>query len=283
MDNCDLEFEEVDLNDIPTHVPASRIAWREEVLPGTHREVPEEEAIAITYNGSSHAVMMATPDDLEDFAIGFSLTERIIVDPEDVHSLEIVAFPTGVEARLWIDDRRARRLSERRRSLAGPTGCGLCGVDSLEEALPKITAVNNADARFTPRQIVRAINDLSDGQPLFGETHAVHAAGFWTPQEGNVAVREDLGRHNAMDKLVGALCRQHRDVGPGIATITSRVSVEIVQKAAILGVSVLVAVSAPTSLAIETAREAGMTLIGVARHDGFETFTHPERVDFMAV
>ena len=280
MESCDLV--EVDLETIPTHVPAERVVWHGGPLVRDVRQVPEEQAIAITYNGSTHAVMMASPSDFEDFAIGFSLTERIIRAPEDVRSLEIVAFGSGIEARLWIDDERAKRLSQRRRALAGPTGCGLCGVDSLSEALPEIAEIPASDLKVTPAEIMLAINALSEKQPLFAETHAVHAAGFWMPEKGLVAAREDLGRHNAMDKLVGALKRQNVDVRSGIATITSRISVEIVQKAAILGVPILVAVSAPTSLAIKTAEKAGLTLIGVARRDGFEAFTHTGRIDFGA-
>ncbi|WP_245926776.1 formate dehydrogenase accessory sulfurtransferase FdhD [Breoghania corrubedonensis] len=244
------------------------------------REVPEEAAIAVTYNGATHAVMMATPTELEDFAVGFSLTERIISDVGQIRSVEIAAFPLGVEARLWVDEECAGRLSARRRAMAGPTGCGLCGVESLDEALPEPAVVGADDVRFRPEQIMEAIDALSAGQPLFRETHAVHAAGFWTPDDGLVAAREDLGRHNAMDKLVGALKRNGVDQTKGIATITSRVSVEIVQKAAVLGVPVLVAVSAPTMLAIRTAEAAGLTLVGVARRDGFEAFTRTERITF---
>ncbi|MEI2387761.1 formate dehydrogenase accessory sulfurtransferase FdhD [Breoghania sp. JC706] len=278
MTSCDLT--ELDPASLSTHSAVRRIAWRGTAAPEDSREVPEEAAIAVTYNGATHAVMMATPLQLEDFAVGFSLTERIITDIEQIKSIEIAAFTTGVEARLWVDEECAGRLSARRRALAGPTGCGLCGVESLEEALPEPAPVGADGVRFTPEQVMEAINALSQGQPLFRETHAVHAAGFWTPSRGLVAAREDLGRHNAMDKLVGALRRGGVDQTMGIATITSRVSVEIVQKAAVMGVPVLVAVSAPTRLAIRTAESAGLTLVGVARRDGFEVFTRMDRIAF---
>lgn len=264
-----------------THHAAARVQWRGEVTGDTAREVPEEAAVALTYNGSTHAVMMASPADLEDFALGFSLTERLISTPDDILSLDIVAFEEGVEVRLWISEACNERLARRRRAMAGPTGCGLCGIDSLSEALPAPARIDSR-ARFTPGQLMEAMRSLSAGQPLFAVTRAVHGAGFWTPEAGLVAAREDLGRHNAIDKLVGALARQKLDPAGGVATITSRVSVEIVQKAAILGVPVLMAVSAPTALAIRTAREAELTLIGVARHDGFEVFTRPDRVAFQS-
>ena len=278
MTSCDLT--ELDPASLSTHGPTRRIAWRGKAAPLDTREVPEEDAIAVTYNGATHAVMMATPTELEDFAVGFSLTERIITDIGQIRSIEVAAFTTGVEVRLWVDEECAGRLATRRRAMAGPTGCGLCGVESLDEALPEPAAVGARDIRFRPEQIMEAIDALSEGQPLFRETHAVHAAGFWTPADGLVAAREDLGRHNAMDKLVGALRRNRIDQTRGIATITSRVSVEIVQKAAVLGVPVLVAVSAPTMLAIRTAEAAGLTLVGVARRDGFEAFTHTDRIAF---
>lgn len=278
MSSCDLT--EIDPATLSTHSPTKRIAWRGKAAPQDTREVPEEAAVAVTYNGATHAVMMATPTELDDFAVGFSLTERIVSNVDQIRSVEVAAFTTGVEARLWVDEECANRLSQRRRAMAGPTGCGLCGVESLDEALPEPATVGGEAARFAPEQIMQAIDALSQGQPLFRETHAVHAAGFWTPEDGLVAAREDLGRHNAMDKLVGALKRRHIDQTRGIATITSRVSVEIVQKAAVLGVPVLVAVSAPTMLAVRTAEAAGLTLVGVARRDGFEAFTRPERIAF---
>ena len=182
---------------------------------------------------------------------------------------------------MWITQECSARLTERRRMMAGPTGCGLCGVDSLAEILPSPRRVES-DACFSPAELMAALASLGAAQPLHRTTRAVHAAGFWRPEDGLVMAREDLGRHNAMDKLVGAMARRAISAADGVAVITSRVSVEIVQKAAILGVPLLMAVSAPTALAVRTADEAGITLVAVARDDGFEVFTRPERIDMRA-
>ena len=247
---------------------------RNGVLPG-ERCVPEEVAVALTYNRTTHAVMMATPLDLQDFAVGFSRAESIIDRPDDIEEFDIVAAPLGVELRMWIAADRMARLERRRRQFAGPTGCGLCGMDSLADAMrppPKV----GAGARWTRKQVAAAIDSLGAAQLLNHETHAVHAAGFW--RDGLVALREDVGRHNALDKLTGALLRAGEDPASGILLLTSRVSVELVQKAACAGVGMLAAISVPTALAIRVANAAGITLAAVARADGFEVFTHPSRI-----
>jgi FdhD protein len=262
----------------PTTRSVPRVAWRETSVTDDERTIPEETAIAITYNGSTQAVMMATPADLEDFAVGFSLTERIVGGLKDIQSIEIVPLNAGVEVRLWIAEPYVRRLSERRRAIAGPSGCGLCGIDSLAEVM-QVAPTVASNARFAPDNVFAAFEALSAAQSLNRETHAVHAAGFWRPADGLVCAREDLGRHNAMDKLVGAMARAGRSDSDGIALVTSRISVEIVQKAAVLGAPVLAAVSAPTALAVRTAEHSGICLVGVAREDGFEIFTCPERIE----
>lgn len=254
-----------------------RIAWRSGEFVEGERALPEETAVALTYNGSTQAVMMASPTDLEDFAIGFSLTERIVTRADEIESLDILALEEGIEARLWIAESCARRLGERRRMMAGPTGCGLCGVDSLAEALSEPALVHSSES-FPSAAITAATDALSTAQTLHRETRAVHAAGFWAPSHGLVAAREDLGRHNAVDKLVGAMTASAVEAGQGIVAVTSRVSVEIVQKVAVLGAPVLVAVSAPTALAVRMAERAGMTLVAIARGGDFEVFTHTERV-----
>jgi FdhD protein len=251
--------------------------WRRTGATAGKRFVPEETAVAFSYDGGTYAVMMATPQNLDDFALGFSLTEGIVSTPSDIRQLDVVAFETGIEMRMWLAEPRASALIQRRRHLAGPTGCGLCGIESLEEAVRSLPRIAG-EAIFAPAQILEALDELSPRQELNRQTRAVHAAGFWRPDSGLVAVREDVGRHNALDKLAGALA--HGAVSPhgGMVLLTSRVSVEMVQKTAVIGASLLVAVSAPTALAIRTAEAAGITLVAIARSDGFEVFTHPQRI-----
>ncbi|MEZ5926005.1 MAG: formate dehydrogenase accessory sulfurtransferase FdhD [Hyphomicrobiaceae bacterium] len=241
------------------------------------RTVPVETPVAFVYNGTTYAVMMATPHDLEAIAMGFSLSEGIVSSGVEIQSLEVVSHEQGIELRMWLDEGRARRLAERRRHVAGPTGCGLCGIESLAEAVPALRPITS-DARFTADEIFQALTTLAPAQELNRSTHAVHGAGFWSPSGGLVALAEDVGRHNALDKLVGTLAIRGADATIGIVLLTSRVSVEMVQKTAMAGAPVIVAVSAPTDLAIRTADAAGITLVAVARADGFEVFTHPERL-----
>ncbi|ASW07881.1 formate dehydrogenase accessory sulfurtransferase FdhD [Rhizobium sp. 11515TR] len=247
------------------------------VRSGT-RIVPEEVPIAFSYGGTSHAVMMGTPADIEDFAVGFSLTEGIITDMGEIAAIEPIEDEQGIDVQISLVDDAADALRLRRRHMAGPVGCGLCGIESIEQAVRKVPDVSKVALKLTQKDIVRAIALLNDAQPLHRETHAVHGAGFYIPSEGLLAVREDVGRHNALDKLCGAVIRSGHKGADGVVAVTSRLSVEMVQKAAILGSSVLVAISAPTALAIRTAEEAGMTLVALVRGDDFEIFTHPHRI-----
>jgi FdhD protein len=221
--------------------------------------------------------MMATPADLADFAVGFSLSEGIVKTPSDIERLEIVVVDGGIELRMDLTEEHQAALSTRQRRIVGPGGCGLCGMDSLAEALRQPPAVRS-DATFLAADIQAALSAMPPAQLLNALTRAVHGAGFWTREHGLVALREDVGRHNALDKLVGAMAVAGHDPARGIVLLSSRVSVEMVQKAAVLGAPVIVAVSAPTGLALRTAETAGMTLIGIARSDGFEVFTHPDRI-----
>jgi FdhD protein len=242
-----------------------------------HREVPEETPVALVHDGSTTAVMMATPADLHDLAVGFSLTEGIIAEVSDIEGLEIVETELGIEARMWLSRPSAQTLAGRRRYLAGPTGCGLCGIDSLGEAM-RATPKAPEGFHISPTEIGDALEALPEHQTLGAVTRAVHAAGWWVRSDGFTCLREDVGRHNALDKLVGALATSGRPRPDGALLLTSRISVEMVQKAAVMGAQVLVAVSAPTALAIRTAEKAAITLVGVARRDGFEVFTRPDRV-----
>ena len=264
--------------DIPPPVRrVSREAWKDGLASHGERAVPEETPVALTYNGTTQAVMMATPSDIPAFALGFSLTEGIISAPSDILSLDVIAVEDGIEARMWIAEEKMAYLSARRRRLAGPTGCGLCGVESLSEAI-KPAAQVTSQARFTPAELLAAMALLGPAQGLNHETRAVHAAGYFEPEQGLIAVCEDVGRHNALDKLVGTVLSREATPARGLLLLTSRVSIEMVQKAAVLGVGVIAAVSAPTSLAIRTAEAAGITLAAIVRADGFELFTHPGRI-----
>jgi FdhD protein len=258
-------------------VGVSRSIWRASGLTEGERVIPEEIAIAFTFNTATYAVMMATPQDLEDFALGFSLTEGVISSIDAIDSIDIVEEETGIELRIWLKAREATEFLGRRRKMAGPTGCGLCGIESLTEAMRPPPKVPEGRA-FTPDEIMSAIDALFPMQVLNHETRAVHAAGFYEPGRGLVALREDVGRHNALDKLAGALAREGTNARDGLVVLTSRISIEMVQKAAMIGAPVLAAVSAPTALAVRMADAAGMTLIAIARKDGFEVFTHPHRV-----
>jgi FdhD protein len=241
------------------------------------RELPVEVAVALVYDGTTHAVMMASPTDLEDFAVGFSLSEGIVKSPAEIEGVEIVEHNEGIELRMWLVNKRGIELATRRRNIAGPTGCGLCGIESLEAFVAKLPPIVS-DATFAPAEIATAMAELPAKQTLNKRTHAVHGAAFWNREQGLVAIAEDVGRHNALDKLIGGLRRRGVDVRDGMILLTSRVSVEMVQKAVMAGAPVIVAVSAPTKLALETAMAAGLTLVAVARQDGFEVFTHPQRI-----
>jgi FdhD protein len=251
---------------------------RNGVVSSGTRRVPEEVPIAFSYGGSSHAVMMATPADLEDFAVGFSLTEGIIADVGEIAAIEAVEDAQGIDIQITLVDAVADALRTRKRHMAGPVGCGLCGIESIEQAVRQVPDVSKIDLTLSYADVVGAVALLNAAQPLHLETRAVHGAGFYLPGQGLTAVREDVGRHNALDKLCGAVVRARQTAAEGVVVVTSRLSVEMVQKAAILGSPVLVAISAPTALAIRTADEAGMTLIALVRGEDFEIFTHAHRL-----
>ncbi|PWE32852.1 formate dehydrogenase accessory sulfurtransferase FdhD [Maritimibacter sp. 55A14] len=243
------------------------------------RALPEEAPVAFVFDGTTQAVMMATPDDIADFAHGFAVTEGIVTAPDQIEEFEIAAHDQGIEARFWLRDDRQEALTARRRQMAGPVGCGLCGIDSLEQAVRAVPSVIHAGPVFAAREIACATAALGACQPLHDLTRATHAAGFIRPGEGVVMAREDVGRHNALDKLVGALWRGGIDPATGAIVMTSRLSVELVQKCAVAGCAILIAVSAPTAHALRLAETSGITLAAFARGGGFDLYSHPHRID----
>ncbi len=260
----------------PPFIEVTPLAWRGGAEPErTRRAIPEETPIALTFDGSSYAVMMATPSEIEDFAIGFALTEDVIDVPSDIESLEIVEAEGGIEARMWLKPEISLRQRARRRSVVGPTGCGLCGTESIAQALKPVRTVASA-FKVRPGELVQAMAALQSRQSLNARTHAVHAAALYA--DGGIIVREDAGRHNALDKVVGAAMRAGIRSENGVVLLTSRVSVELVQKTARLGAPIIAAISAPTALAVRVAESAGITLAAVLRGDDFEVFTYPERI-----
>ena len=256
----------------------SRLAHRASGTAAANRMVPEETPVAFSFAGTTHAVMMASPADFEDFALGFSLTEGIVADQQEIEAIEVEDLGAGIDIQIRLKDKANTRFQARRRRLAGPVGCGLCGIESIEEAMRSVDAVGSSKLTLEAEDIVRSVKLLSKVQPLHTETGAVHAAGFYVQGKGIVMAREDVGRHNALDKLAGALARAGIDGPTGAVVVTSRVSVEMVQKTAAIGAAIIIAVSAPTALAIRTAEAAGMTLVALVRGEEFDIFTHPDRV-----
>jgi FdhD protein len=264
---------------LPVCHDAQRWIWRGGKADGTapSRIVAEETPVAFAYQGTSYAVMMATPADLEDFAVGFSLNEGVIRSSDEMEDVEIIRTEEGILLRIALAHAPADMFWERRRYLSGPSGCGLCGLESLAQAARRPRRVTGG-IRVSADAINAAMKLLPTRQMMNRLTGALHAAAFWTPEDGIFLVREDVGRHNALDKLAGALVGAGRSASEGVVLLTSRVSVEMIQKAASMGAAIVAAISAPTALALRVAEAAGITLIAVARRDGFESFTHPHRL-----
>lgn len=245
----------------------------------------EETAVSLEYNGVGHAVMMATPDALEDLGLGFSLSEGIVEAAHELLDLELHAHEHGLRIAMQISAKRFAALKQRRRNLAGRTGCGLCGVDSLEQAVRPLTPLPPravlAGAVLAPSRLLDAMAALDHAQPLRTASGATHAAGWLAFSTGDArlhAVREDVGRHNALDKTIGALRRGGVDTTQGAVLLTCRASVEMVQKAVACGIPMLVARSAPTALAVRRAQALGLTLVGFARRDSFVVYAHAWRL-----
>lgn len=253
------------------------------VAAASDDEVIEEVPVALVYNGISQAVMLASPADLEDFALGFSLGEGILAHRRELYDLEVRNTCNGISIEMDIAPQRFLQLKERRRNLAGRTGCGLCGVESLADVARMPAALaTTGEQQVSLAAIDRCLKQLNDWQPLRRQTGSAHGAA-WADRAGNIqCCREDVGRHNALDKLVGALARRQTPRGAGFALVTSRASYEMVQKAATAGITTLVAISAPTSLAIRQAEAAGIMLLGFARPGQLVAYSHSERLGTQA-
>jgi formate dehydrogenase accessory protein FdhD len=242
-----------------------------------HAPVAEEVPVAFVYSGRPHVVMMCTPEQLVDLAYGFSLTEGIVSSAAEIEDVGIAVHERGAELAITIPPEAAARLAQRTRALAGRTGCGLCGVEAIDDAVRAVKPVTSP-LRVATSALWRAGEALDVHQPINRETHAVHAAA-WATSDGTVVVaREDVGRHNALDKVLGALARSGTDASTGFLVVTSRVSFELVQKASAAGVALLAAVSRPTGLAVRIADASGITLVGLLRGKTANVYSHPERI-----
>jgi FdhD protein len=239
--------------------------------------IAEEVPVSLVYNGIPHVVMLATPTNLEEFALGFSITEGIIKNAQELLSCRVYNRSQGIEVQLKIPDERFVCMSDKARNLTGRTGCGLCGASSLKQAIRQPDPVHS-DIYLSAQQLLLALKDLRQHQKLNQLTGSVHAAAWVIPDQGILALREDVGRHNALDKLIGWILRTGQNPARGFVIVTSRASYEMVQKTAAVGISLLVAVSAPTGLAIRLANNTGLTLIGFARDDQHVIYTHPHRL-----
>lgn len=240
--------------------------------------VAEEVPAAFIYNGIPHVVMMCSPADFEDLAYGFTLTEEIVSAAADIGSVEVVKHSRGVELKIEIPTAAAAKLANRARALVGRTGCGLCGVEAIDDAVRPSRRVES-DLRIRQRALWLAGAALGEQQTINNETHAVHGAAWATPDGMLQVVREDIGRHNALDKVIGALARAHTDASAGFAIITSRASFELVQKVAATGISILAAVSRPSGLAIRVAEQSNVTLAALLRGESVNLYAHPERIE----
>ncbi|KDP86973.1 MAG: formate dehydrogenase accessory sulfurtransferase FdhD [Pseudomonadales bacterium] len=265
------------IEDVPTQRSFAVRRWRHGTVTAEEDRLAEELPVALEYNGISHAVMLATPADLDDFAIGFSLSEGIVDSASEIYGIDVEAGAEGVTVKLEIATAAFARLKTRRRALAGRTGCGLCGIESLGEIM-RVPQPVHSHAIFDPTVFDAAFATLVKRQALLRDTGATHAAA-WLRADGALAfVREDVGRHNALDKLAGALASTNEDTKRGAVIITSRASYEMVLKTASIGAGILAAVSGPTVLAVRLADSAAITLAGFVRSGSLVVYTHPERL-----
>lgn len=251
--------------------------WRDGQWEQASDAVADEVPVALTFNSIPHVVMLATPADLADLGRGFSFTEALVESPDEIRAVEVKQAEQGLEVALSVPQQRLALLLDRRRNLTGRTGCGVCGAETIEDAI-RVPSPVKAGGAITHDALVAALAALRARQPLSAQTGSLHAAA-WVGWDGAIRlVREDVGRHNALDKVIGALLEQRADRDDGLLLVTSRASYEMVQKAATAGVRMLVAVSAPTALAIRLAQDTGLTLVGFARESQQVVYTHPERL-----
>lgn len=265
------------MSDAPAGVVAADVVrLRDGRIDAARDWLIDEVPVALVYNGISYAVMLASPVALEDFARGFSLSEGLVARASELYGIDVVPGEQGIEVRLDVASACEYRLKERRRNLGGRTGCGLCGTESLDQVVRPIAKVVGGLA-IEPSAVAAALKAMSAAQPLQRLSGAAHAAAWCGPSGDVSLVREDVGRHNALDKLLGAMVSNDVDPASGFVAITSRASVEMVQKAATMGVGLIAAVSAPTALAVRIAAQADVALAGFARGRDFVCYTRPER------
>jgi len=251
--------------------------WAQGATTHTTDQVAEEVPVALVYHNVPHVVMLATPSDLEDYAYGFTLSEGLVARPEEIREVEVVQGAEAVDVRISVAWERFTELLHRRRNLTGRTGCGLCGAETAADAIREVGKVG-AGASVTVADLHSAIEQLGTMQPINARTGSVHAAAWVVPGKGIQLVREDVGRHNALDKAIGAVVRARTDVAAGYMLVTSRASYEMVQKCAMVGISFLAAFSAPTAFAVRLAKKSGMTLVAFARRDRHVVYANPERL-----
>jgi FdhD protein len=251
--------------------------WAQGALSAATDLVAEEVPVALVYHDVPHVVMLATPADLEDYGVGFTLSEGLVERKEEIRGVEVTRGAGVADVHITVAWERFSQLLQRRRNLAGRTGCGLCGAETAQDAIREVAPVP-AGITLTAQQMHAAIEELGTRQPINARTGSVHAAAWVSAEHGVQLVREDVGRHNALDKTIGALARMNADFGSGYMLITSRASYEMVQKCATVGVSLLVALSAPTAFAVRMAQQTGLTLVAFARRDRHVVYAHPQRL-----
>jgi FdhD protein len=251
--------------------------WSDGTLAATTDLVAEEVPVALVYHDVPHVVMLATPADLEDYGVGFTLSEGLVARMDEIRGVEVTRGAGVADVHLSVAWERFTQLLQRRRNLTGRTGCGLCGAETAADAI-RAPAPVPAGVTISAAQLHAAIEQLATRQPINARTGSVHAAAWVLPQQGIQLVREDVGRHNALDKTIGALARTGADFSSGYMLITSRASYEMVQKCATLGISLLAALSAPTAFAVRLAEQTGLTLVAFARRDRHVVYANPWRL-----